>query len=121
MTRKTPSESNAENRKSQLLKGLAELALLSLLDERTHYGLEILERLREEAGMEMAAGTIYPLLHRLERSGLVSSAWTLDDTANRPRKYYQLSESGKSELAEQASEWQRLSSDLNRFLVRRTT
>ena len=52
---------------AQLLKGLAELALLSVLRGRPHYGLEILDRLRGEAGLGLAEGTIYPLLHRLER------------------------------------------------------
>lgn len=46
-----------------MLKGLCELALLRLLHERAHYGLEILQRLRTEAGLDLADGTIYPLLH----------------------------------------------------------
>lgn len=115
MKAKTPP---GENRQAQLLKGLAELALLSLLSERAHYGLEILERLRLDAGLRLAEGTIYPLLHRLERSGLARAAWQLDEAGTRPRKYYVLTEQGCRELSEQLDEWRRLTKGLDVFLKR---
>jgi PadR family transcriptional regulator, regulatory protein PadR len=105
-------------RQAQLLKGLGELALLSMLKDRPHYGLEILERLRAEAGVELAAGTIYPLLHRLAKSGLVSAEWRLDQPDARPRKYYALSPRGEAELAALLGEWRKLSGALGAFLSR---
>lgn len=108
-----------ENRHAQLLKGLAELALLSVLDERPHYGLEILERLRGEAGLGLAEGTIYPLLHRLERAGLTRSEWRLEEEGARPRKYYALTDRGRGDLASQLTEWRRLAGSLSAFLDRK--
>jgi len=118
MTCEARIDGAVENRRAQLLKGLAELALLSLLAERACYGLEILDRLRSEAGLEVAEGTIYPLLHRLERGGLASSDWRLEADGARPRKYYALTEAGRAELAVQTTEWKRLSLGLGAFLDR---
>jgi PadR family transcriptional regulator PadR len=111
----------ADGRRAQLLKGVAELALLSLLGEGPQYGLEILERLRGEAGVELAAGTIYPLLHRLERGKLTRAEWRIEDDGARPRKYYALTDQGREELASQLVEWRRLARALNAFLDRRRT
>ncbi|KAA6459273.1 PadR family transcriptional regulator [Acidobacteria bacterium AB60] len=108
-----------DGRQAQVLKGLAELALLSLLEEGPQYGLEILDRLREDAGLGLAEGTIYPLLHRLEGAKLVQSKWRLDAEASRPRKYYELTSSGRKELAVQLTEWFELSNALGKFLDRR--
>jgi PadR family transcriptional regulator PadR len=103
---------------AQLLKGLAELALLSVLEGRPHYGLEILDRLRGEAGLGLAEGTIYPLLHRLERAGLTKAEWRIEADGARPRKYYGLTAKGRAELQSQAAEWRRLSGGLTAFLDR---
>ena len=108
----------AEARTAQWVRGVAETALLSLLGERPHYGLEILDRLREEAALPIAEGTIYPLLHRLERAGAVRSEWRIEG-AERPRKYYALTERGEGERASLLAEWRRLSGRLNAFLDRR--
>lgn len=108
-----------ESRKAQLFKGLAELALMSLLAERMHYGLEILERLRSEAGLGLAEGTIYPLLHRLEKSGLVTSRWRIEKELPRPRKYYELTPLGVRDLEAQRTEWQQMSRALGTFLDRK--
>lgn len=114
------SKDGTEGRQAQLLKGLAELALLSLLQERPHYGLEILERLRVDAGVDLAEGTIYPLLHRLEKASRVRSEWRLEDGGARPRKYYALTAEGERDLATQLTEWRRLSTALGAFLDRKT-
>jgi len=107
----------AEARTAQWVRGVAETALLSLLGERPHYGLEILERLRGEAALPIAEGTIYPLLHRLERGGAVRSEWRVEAT-ERPRKYYALTERGEAERSALLAEWRRLSGRLNEFLER---
>lgn len=103
---------------AQLLKGLAELALLSVLKSRPHYGLEILDRLRAEAGLGLAEGTIYPLLHRLERAGHTRAEWRIEQEGARPRKYYALTDQGRAELEDQAAEWRRISGSLTAFLDR---
>jgi PadR family transcriptional regulator, regulatory protein PadR len=106
------------DRHAQLLKGLGELALLSLLQEGPHYGLEIMGRLRSEAGVDLAEGTIYPMLYRLEKSGRVRSEWRLGEAGTRPRKYYALTAEGKRDLKTQLGDWHRLASALGRFLDR---
>lgn len=111
---------SGQARQSQVLKGLGELALLSLLQERAHYGLEILERLRGEAGVDLAEGTIYPMLCRLEKGDRVRSEWRIEQSGARPRKYYALTGQGRRDLKMQLSEWRRLASALGRFLDRET-
>jgi PadR family transcriptional regulator PadR len=107
-----------DGRKTQLLKGLAELALLSLLRDAPLYGLEILDRLRADAGLQLAEGAIYPLLHRLEKAGLTRAEWRIETDGGRPRKYYALTAQGRGELAAQLQDWRVISSRLNAFLER---
>lgn len=106
-----------EARGAQWVRGVAELSLLSLLGERPHYGLEMVERLRKEAALPIAEGTIYPLLHRLERAGLIGSRWRIED-GERPRKYYDLTPAGLAERDRQIGQWRRLSASLHSFLTR---
>lgn len=103
----------------QILKGLAELAVLSALDEGPRYGLSILDRLRNEAGLDVAEGSIYPILHRLERAGAIAAEWRLDADGARPRKYYELTKAGRSELKDSVAIWKRISQTLNDFVNRR--
>jgi PadR family transcriptional regulator PadR len=112
-------QDDSENRRSQLLKGLGELALLGLLKSGPAYGLQILDGLRQDAGLQIAEGSIYPLLHRLERAGMVRSKWTLEDEGARPRKYYALTDEGSVELEAVAAEWMAVSASLTAFLQRR--
>ena len=104
---------------SQLYKGIAEVVLLSLLKDGSRYGLEILEQLRTVAKLSLADGTIYPLLYRLERAGLVASEWRFDTKGVRPRRYYQLTKRGNAELKVLRQEWRELSSNVDLFLSRR--
>ena len=117
MTGKERHEAD-EGRRAQLLKGLGELALLKLLGDGPCYGLQILERLRAEAGIDLAEGTIYPLLHRLEKAGLTKAEWRLEDEGARPRKYYALTDAGRADLMVQLDSWRRISSTLGAFLER---
>lgn len=102
----------------QILKGLAELAVLSALADGPRYGVSILDRVRQEAGLAVAEGSIYPLLHRLERAGSVSAEWQLDGDHDRPRKYYRLTPAGRTELQAAVEDWLRTSSALNAFVTR---
>lgn len=82
---------------------------------RPDYAYRLLETL-EAAGFGVDANTLYPLLRRLEKQGLVTSAWNTDD--RRPRKYYTTSSAGR-ELAESlTSEWARLSRALDELTTR---
>jgi PadR family transcriptional regulator, regulatory protein PadR len=101
----TGDDKRGGNRRAQMIKGVLELALLSLLQERARYGLEILQRLNDEAGLDVADGTIYPLMHRMEASGFVVSEWRVEGSQARPRKYYSLTKNGIIELDTMRQDW----------------
>ncbi len=107
-----------ENRRAQMIKGVLELALLCILKERAHYGLEILQRMNEEAQLDVADGTIYPLLHRMEASGFVVAEWRIDGDQARPRKYYALTQAGEAELMTMRAAWRELQVRINGLIER---
>ena len=104
--------------RTQMFKGVAELALLRVLQGSPEYGLMILEALREDAGLDIAEGTLYPLLYRLEKQGSIGSEWRLLDEASHPRKYYALTPQGEAELKAYIDDWQSMIARFNRFLER---
>ncbi len=98
---------------AQLRKGVLELAILALLQQRTlQYGGEIVEALNERPGLEASAGTVYPLLTRLKTSGLVETHWQ-ESPVGPPRKYYRLSPDGHGALAESLSAWRALTAAMD--------
>ncbi len=112
------ADKTPESRRSQMYKGVLDLALLSLLAGGAQYGLRILDSLREEAGVDLAEGTLYPLLHRLEKAGLIKAEWRHEADASHPRKYYSLTPVGQADLATQAEVWLDMTDRLNAFLKR---
>ena len=90
----------------ELRRGALELAVLHLLGPGEAYGYEIVSKLSEESGgtLDITDGTLYPVLYRLERAGYVAVRW---ETPARgvPRKYYQLTDSGREELGRLRKEW----------------
>jgi len=85
----------------ELRRGLIVLAVLSQLDQ-PQYGYSLIKQLSDK-NFEVDQGTLYPLLRRLEERGLLQSDWVVDDS--RPRKYYQINESGKEIFADLKDEW----------------
>jgi len=104
--------------RTQMFKGVAELALLRVLHGSPEYGLKILKALREDAGLDIAEGTLYPLLYRLEKQGSIGSEWRLLDEASHPRKYYAITAQGEAELKAYIEDWQSMIARFNRFLDR---
>ena len=91
------------------MKGHVDLLLLATLRHEPLHGYAVVERLRgaSEGALGLAEGTVYPALHRLERSGLLASSWT---TANgRRRRVYRLTARGRGELASEQSAWKAFS------------
>jgi len=86
---------NRADWESQLRKGWLELTILASLWNEKLYGLEILRRLEDHSDLEMAEGTIYPILSRLKADGLVESKW-VEAESGHPRKYYWLTPAGRS-------------------------
>lgn len=88
-----------------LVRGSLDLMVLSVLAGGKKYGYLIQKEVREASGarVDLAAGTLYPLLHKLEDDGLVKSSW--DTSTGRERKWYELTAAGKRRLSTQAQEW----------------
>jgi len=93
-----------EGRRTQLLRGALDLCLLAVIEEEPAYGYEMTKRLRERGLAIVGEGSIYPLLGRLEREGLVE-AYRAASNGGPPRKYYRLSEAGSRTLATGVAEW----------------
>lgn len=91
----------------QMLKGVLALLLLRLLADEDGYGYGIVTRLREAGFPELAEGTVYPALTRLESAGHLGSY--LQRSGSGPaRKYYHLTDTGRAELAARAQAWAEL-------------
>jgi DNA-binding PadR family transcriptional regulator len=81
--------------------------VLAILSEGDSYGYAIIKRVGQVSGGELrwTDGMVYPLLHRLERRGLVEAVWGRSETGRR-RKYYRLTGAGAEHLARQRRQWQ---------------
>lgn len=96
----------------EMKRGTMTIIVLTQLQTK-QYGYSLLTVLEEKkTGIE--AGTLYPLLRRLEKQGLLQSEW--DTTESRPRKFYQLSTLGKEVLERIKKEWDILSNQMDNFL-----
>ena len=90
--------------------------LLALLDTEESYGYRIIQRIKESSNgaIEWSEGMLYPVLHRLEKRGLVSSSWKVSEQGRR-RKYYALTQKGREELQRQRREWLAVQGTLHRI------
>ncbi|WP_418960653.1 PadR family transcriptional regulator [Streptomyces tritici] len=107
-----------DQRRSQLLRGVLDVCLLALIDERPRYGFEFTQALAD-GGLDLVReGSIYPLLARLERAGLVDSYRAPSATGGAPRKYYRLTDEGRAALAEGRAAWRAFADPVSRILDR---
>ncbi len=95
---------STEGRRSQLLRGVLDLCLLAVMGEGPAYGYEMTKRLRARGLSMVGEGSIYPLLGRLERDGLVETRRAASN-GGPPRKYYSLSPKGEQALESGVDEW----------------
>ncbi len=89
-----------------LLTGTTPLLVLSLLRDSDKYGYEMIEELamRSDDTFQLKEGTLYPLLHALEKENLIRS-YTKVAPSGRERKYYTLTENGRGQLEYKKQEW----------------
>lgn len=97
---------------AQLRKGCLEMAILASLWQSRLYGLEILRALSEKSQLEVAEGTLYPILSRLKAEGLLDSEW-VEAEAGHPRKYYWLTSPGRRRAREMAGAWNEFANKLS--------
>jgi PadR family transcriptional regulator, regulatory protein PadR len=86
----------------QFKKGVLELCVLAMLNQKDCYGYELVEEISKD--IEISEGTIYPLLRRLSSEGYVTT-YLMESQEGPPRKYYRLTEFGKKTYEELANEW----------------
>ena len=89
----------------EILKGSTETLILKVLETEPLYGYQISKRLQEKSRriFSLGEGTLYPLLHKLEKEKLLESYW--QEYSGRRRKYYQLTTRGKKILTAKTAEW----------------
>jgi len=88
----------------ELRRGSLILAVLGNL-KRPHYGYSLLQKMKD-SNIEIEANTLYPLLRRLDKQGILHSEW--DTNESRPRKYYTISKQGEALLKTLLSEWKKM-------------
>ena len=104
---------NTENTKAQMRKGLLEYCIMLLLKRRACYANDIIAQLRE-ADMIVMEGTLYPLLNRLKKDGILKYEWQ-ESTAGPPRKYYSLTTEGEEGLNILDQSWNEIANTVNKL------
>jgi PadR family transcriptional regulator PadR len=99
---------------SQVKKGTLSYIILIILDEKEYYGYELVQEIKIHTMLEVAEGTLYPLLNRLKAEGIVDSKW-IEQESGIPRKYYTLSKDGKVTLTEMKKIWSALETAIQKI------
>jgi DNA-binding PadR family transcriptional regulator len=101
---------------AESLKGHLDGMLLAVLEDGPRHGYAVMEVLRAGSGgrFDLPTGTIYPALHRLERSGLVQTSWT--EVGGRRRRLYELTPAGRRALDTERGSWREFSAAVTALL-----
>ncbi len=99
---------------NSMLKGNTKMLILSIIDSGSKYGYEIIKELdaRSYGTFVLKEGTLYPILHDLEKDDLIASTAYMMET-NRIRKYYKITKKGKAYLYNKKKEWSEFVSKVN--------
>ena len=102
--------------KGSAIKGHLDMLVLAVLAAGPLHGYAVIEELKTRSGdsFDLPEGTIYPVLHRLEKEGLLASSWS--DAAGRPRRTYTVTSAGKRALVEQRRAWRAFSDAVGKVL-----
>lgn len=98
---------------AQYKKGVLDLCVLSLLEERDRYGYEIADTLSDY--IELADGTVYPLLRKLKSDGLLTT-YLQEESGGPPRKYYSLTRLGRETYEKEKAEYLQFAKEIERLL-----
>jgi len=100
-----------------MLKGHLDAIVLAALESGPAHGYAIIEAIKSRSGdtFDLAEGTVYPALHRLEEAGLLSSSW-VTPPGGRKRRMYSLTRKGTGALAERRRSWGRFSQAVSHLL-----
>jgi PadR family transcriptional regulator PadR len=99
----------------QLRRGSLDLAILLTVSTGPSYGLAIIQHLESSTDLVITEGTIYPILGRLTREGLLDAHW-VEGEAPHPRKYYRLTRAGVKRLETMKTEWRAFVAKIGRLM-----
>ncbi len=102
---------------SQFNKGVVELCVLALVKERDRYGYELVELISKK--IEISEGTIYPILRRLTQEEFFDT-YLAESSEGPPRKYYRITNKGRTHCQESIKEWNRFNKSVNEILKENT-
>ena len=105
-----------ETWQEQLRRGSLDLAILLSVADGPRYGLAIIQHLDAFTDLVVTEGTIYPILGRLTREGLLDATW-VDDEGPHPRKYYRLTRLGARRLDTMKAEWRAFAEKIDRLMA----
>ena len=106
----------AGNLVAQMRRGVLPYCVLAMLRDKERYGFELVHAMGSIDGMVTGEGTLYPLLSRLRRQGLVETSWQ-ESTTGPPRRYYRLPPAGQEALADFTGSWRRLRDSVDELLA----
>jgi PadR family transcriptional regulator, regulatory protein PadR len=108
------------NWQEQLRRGSLDLAILLSVASGPRYGLAIIQHLESFTDLVVGEGTIYPILGRLTREGLLDAEWVEGEAAH-PRKYYRLTRAGAKRLATMKDDWRTFTGKIERLMAESET
>ncbi|MFC4410373.1 PadR family transcriptional regulator [Chungangia koreensis] len=97
----------------QFKKGVLNLCVLVLLDKKDRYGYELVQKISDQ--IAISEGSVYPLLRRLTKEGYFTT-YLQESTEGPPRKYYQLTDLGRTYLQAQLTEWKSFTEGVNNLI-----
>lgn len=99
-----------EKYERQMKKGVLDMLVLRLLEREPKYGYQLIQEMREKSDevFSLKEGTLYPILYRLEDEKLVESKWSEPEGKQVPRKYYMITDKGKTALIEIKKLWEQI-------------
>ena len=102
----------------EMLKGSTVVLVLSMLNREPMYGYQMIKEIEKESSgfFSFKEGTLYPILHSLESKGMIESYWWGNE-GSRQRKYYRITNKGKSEFKEKQPEWVKFRSTVDKILT----
>ncbi|ASZ12978.1 PadR family transcriptional regulator [Chitinophaga pendula] len=99
---------------SQLKKGVLPYIILKLLNNEAYYGYELIKEIKNVLNTGVTDGTLYPILNRMHKDGLLRFEW-VEQGSGIPRKYYYLTDSGKDTLVSMSDVWSVLSRSIKQI------
>ena len=108
------SKTFVSKKQSQIKKGILEFSILLIIAQKEVYASEIIEELKK-ADLIVVEGTLYPLLSRIKKSGLIEYSWA-ESKSGPPRKYYTIKKKGEELLLSLKETWGTLESSINKLI-----